>query len=79
MSTVTLSLLELAGVVGAAVGLAATDAAALSDLFVAYASKKLGVSPGDIRAYDAATDGDGGGGGDGSASAAEAQPDDDAA
>ncbi len=43
----------------AAVGLAATDAVAVSRVFVAWLAKRLGVAPAEIRATDAATDGDG--------------------
>ncbi|WP_436924779.1 hypothetical protein [Halosimplex amylolyticum] len=46
-------------VVVAAVGLAATDAVAVSRVFVAWLAKRLGVAPAEIRATDAATDGDG--------------------
>jgi len=55
MATVTLTLLELAGVVFVAVGLAATDAAAISRLAVAYAAQKLGIKPKQITAYHRAT------------------------
>jgi len=55
MSTVTLTLFELAGVVFIAVGLAATDAAAISRLAVAYAAQKLGIEPQQITAYQRAT------------------------
>lgn len=58
MTTVTLTLLELAGIVMLGVALAATDAAAISRMGVAFAGKKLGVQPGDITKYDTATDGD---------------------
>lgn len=54
----TLALHELLTLIFVAVVLATTDAAALSDMGVAWLSKKLGVKPGDIRAYDAATSGD---------------------
>lgn len=56
--TVTLTLLELAGIVAGAVGLAATDAAALSRLAIAYTAKKLGVEPQEVTSYDRATDGE---------------------
>ncbi|ELZ22394.1 hypothetical protein C475_17818 [Halosimplex carlsbadense 2-9-1] len=58
--TLTLTVVELAAVVMAAVGLAATDASALSRVWVAWLAKRLGVEPAEIRATDAATDGDGG-------------------
>jgi len=54
----TLTYVEAAGVAGAAVLLAATDASALSRLGMAWLAKKLGVSPAAIRATDAATDGE---------------------
>lgn len=50
---------ELATIVFVAVALAATDAAALSRLFVAVLAKKLGIKPSEIMRYDSATDGDG--------------------
>jgi len=56
--TVSLSLAELAAVVAVSVGLAATDAAAVSRLAVAYVAKKAGLKPAEIRGFDAATDGD---------------------
>jgi len=59
MTEITLSLMELGAVVAMAVGLAATDAAAVSRLAVSFAAKKLGVSPGEIYAYDQATGGEG--------------------
>jgi len=55
---VQLTLAELGAVVFVAVFLASTDAAAVSRLAIAYASKKLGVKPGEISKYDSATDGD---------------------
>lgn len=55
--TVELTVAELAAVVGAAVVLSATDAAAISRLGVAFVAQRLGVEPGAIRSYDAATDG----------------------
>lgn len=57
---VQLTLTELAGVVFVAVMLATTDAAAVSRLALAFASKKLGVKPADIQRYDDATDGESG-------------------
>jgi len=56
--TVELTLTELAAIVFAAVALAATDAAALSRLFICVLAKKLGVEPSEIMAYADATDGD---------------------
>lgn len=56
--TVTLSYVELAATVGAAVALAATDASALSRLAITYVAKRLGVEPGEIYRYDSATSGD---------------------
>lgn len=56
--TVTLTLLEVAGVALAAVALAATDATAISRLAIAFAAKKLGVEPSEVTRYDRATDGD---------------------
>jgi hypothetical protein len=56
--TVTLSYVELAATVGAAVALAATDASALSRLGITYVAKRLGVEPGEIYRYDSATSGD---------------------
>jgi hypothetical protein len=56
--TVTLTHLELAATVAAAVALAATDAAALSRLAVTVVAKRLGVKPRDIYRFDAATSGD---------------------
>jgi hypothetical protein len=56
--TVELTLSELAGIVFVAVALAATDAAALSRLFVCVLAKKLGVEPADIMDYADATSGD---------------------
>jgi hypothetical protein len=56
--TLTLSLVELAAVIVAAVALATTDAAAISRLGIAWIAKKLGVEPGEVTRYDRATDGD---------------------
>jgi len=56
---VTMTLWELAAVVGAAVGLATTDAAAVSRLGVAFVAKKLGIKPAEVMKYDRATDGSG--------------------
>ena len=53
-----LTLAQLTAVVLGAVVLASTDPAALSRLGMAWLSKKLGVKPGEISKYDAATDGD---------------------
>ncbi|UBF23483.1 hypothetical protein HRTV-28_gp45 [Halorubrum tailed virus 28] len=60
MSAIELQLYQLAAIVAGAVVLAATDAAALSRLGLAWLSKKMGVKPDDIRKTDAAVDGDGG-------------------
>jgi uncharacterized protein (UPF0210 family) len=54
--TVELTLTELAAVVGVAVGLAATDAAALSRLGLTVVSKRVGVEPSEIYAFSAAAD-----------------------
>jgi hypothetical protein len=53
---VTLTFVELAALIAIAVGLAATDAAALSRLGIAFAAKKLGIKPGEIMQYNSATD-----------------------
>lgn len=58
MSNLTLTLVELGAIVAFAVGLASTDAAAVSRLAVSFSAKKLGVSPGEIYAYDQATGGE---------------------
>lgn len=55
---VTLTVWEFAAIVLGAVALAATDAAAISRLAVAWLAKKAGVKPGEIMQYDNATDGD---------------------
>ncbi|MFT4930269.1 MAG: hypothetical protein ACI91T_000135 [Natronomonas sp.] len=55
--TMELTLSELAGVVFVAVVLAATDATALSRLFVCVLAKKLGVEPAEIMNYTDATSG----------------------
>lgn len=65
MSSVTLTLTEIAAVVVFAVTLAATDAAALSRLCIAALSKRAGVSPTDIYQYEQATSGDDAGESDG--------------
>jgi len=54
--TVTLTAYELLAVMFAAALLAATDAARLSRLAMAYLSKKLDVRPARIEATDEATD-----------------------
>jgi len=54
--TVTLTLPELGGVVVVAVGLAATDAAALSDLAVAAVARRLGLEPGEVSRWSDATE-----------------------
>ncbi len=51
----SLDWVTLAGIVFVAVGLAATDAASISRLAVAYLAKKLGIKPREIMAYGAAT------------------------
>lgn len=56
--TVTLTLYQLGAVVFVAVVLAATDAAAISRLGIAFAAKKMGVEPGEVTKYDQATDGE---------------------
>jgi len=58
VTEVALSLAELGGVVAVAVALAATDAAAISRLGMAWVAKKAGLKPREIRATDAATDGE---------------------
>lgn len=58
MSDVALTFGELAGVVFAAVALAASDPAALSQIGTTWLATKAGLEPSDIRAFDAATDGD---------------------
>ncbi|WP_121822829.1 hypothetical protein [Halostella salina] len=57
MTAVTLALWEVGMIVAVSVGLAATDAAALSRLLLAALAKRYGVRPQEIRAVDAATDG----------------------
>ena len=59
MTELTLTGVELLGVITFAVALAATDAAAISRLFVAALAKKPSVKPGEILRYDDATDGGG--------------------
>jgi DNA-binding Xre family transcriptional regulator len=59
VTELTLTGVELLGVITFAVALAATDAAAISRLFVAALAKKLSVKPGEILRYDDATDGGG--------------------
>lgn len=56
MTTVDLTLLELGAVVGGAVLLAVTDAAALSRLGIAWLAKKLGVSPQLLSRYQSAAE-----------------------
>jgi len=58
MSDVTLAISELVGIVVAAVALAASDPAALSRIGTTWLATKAGLEPGDIRAFDSATDGD---------------------
>lgn len=55
--SVTLTLLELAAIVGGAVVLAVTDGAAISRLGIAWTAKRLGIKPRDVVRYDRATDG----------------------
>lgn len=55
-TTITLALWQLAAVVAVAVGLASTDAAAISRLAVASTAKKAGIEPGEIMRYNNATD-----------------------
>ncbi|AHG00907.1 hypothetical protein HALLA_12035 [Halostagnicola larsenii XH-48] len=55
MTDIALSFVELAGIIGAAVALAATDAAALSRLAITVLAKKLGVKPMEIYQFSAAT------------------------
>lgn len=54
--SLSLSIAELAGIVGAAVALAVTDGAALSRLAVAWIAKRLGVEPGEVTKYQRATE-----------------------
>jgi len=54
--SITLTFVELAGLLAIAVGLAATDAAAISRLGVAWVAKKAGIEPGEIMRYNNATD-----------------------
>lgn len=58
MSSITLSVAELAAVVLAAVALATTDASAVSRLAVAFIAKKLGIKPAEITRYQSATEDD---------------------
>jgi len=54
--TITLTFVELSALIAIAVGLAATDAAAISRLGIAFAAKKLGIKPNEIMQYNSATD-----------------------
>jgi len=54
--SITLTFVELAGLLAIAVGLAATDAAAISRLVVAWVAKKAGIEPSQIARYNDATD-----------------------
>jgi len=54
--TITLTFVELAGLIAMAVGLAATDASAISRLAVAWTAKKAGIEPSQITRYNNATD-----------------------
>jgi len=53
--TITLTFVELAALIAIAVGLAATDAAAISRLGIAFAAKKLGIKPNEVMRYNDAT------------------------
>jgi hypothetical protein len=53
--SLTLTFVELAALIGIAVGLAATDAAAISRLAIAWVAKKAGIEPGEIMQYNNAT------------------------
>jgi len=53
--TITLTFLQLAALIGIAVGLAATDASAISRLAVAWVAKKAGIEPSQITRYNDAT------------------------
>ncbi len=53
--SVTLTMAELGAVVGLAVVLAVTDGAALSRIGIAFLAKKMGVSPSEVIATNAAT------------------------
>ena len=54
--SITLTFVELAALIAIAVGLAATDAAAISRLAVAWVAKKAGIEPSQIARYNDATD-----------------------
>jgi hypothetical protein len=54
--TVTLTTAELAGVVVVSVGLAATDASALSDLAVAWVARRAGLEPQTVEQWQQTTD-----------------------
>lgn len=54
--SITLTVTELAGVVVVAVALAATDAAALSDLAVAWVARRAGLEPAQVSKWSKATD-----------------------
>jgi len=54
--SITLTFLQLAALIAIAVGLAATDASAISRLAVAWVAKKAGIKPSQITRYNNATD-----------------------
>jgi len=54
--SITLTFVELAALLAIAVGLAATDAAAISRLVIAFVAKRLGIKPGEVMRYNDATD-----------------------
>jgi len=54
--SITLTFVELAALIAIAVGLAATDAAAISRLGIAFAAQRLGIKPGEVMRYNEATD-----------------------
>jgi hypothetical protein len=56
MTAVTLTLLELAGIVGVAVALAAARPSAISQLAIASLAQKLGLKPSEVSRYEAAVD-----------------------
>lgn len=58
MTEVALSLVELGAIVAFAVGLAATDASAVSRLLVTAVAKRAGLEPGEIMRYGDAAEGD---------------------
>lgn len=58
MGSVTLSYVEIAGVVFSAVALAASDPAALSRIATTALAKRAGLKPRQIREFSSAADGD---------------------